>query len=345
MPAPSPNQSAVIEAIRLAGELGRVEIAERTGLTPQSVSRIVRRLIDDGLVLETRPAPSAATGAGKPRTPLRLRPDAGRALGLHIDPDLLTAVVTDLEGRVLRRSHRAVSRRQPSAELVETLAAEARALLEASDPGPVLGAGIAVPGPVDPSAGVVLDPPLMRTWRDVPIRRLLTERLGLPVVMEKDATAATIGEHWIGKGARDADFAYLYLGAGVGAGLFLGGDVHRGLTANAGEFGRLVPDSDSDLPRPRQLARGALALVDLLDLDLVVLGGPALQHGYADYLAEVDRTLNTQAVARRIRPVRVERSVVETEAAAVGAASTVFHAAFAPRSRRAPRTGRGDPRE
>ncbi|WP_281404779.1 ROK family protein [Streptomyces malaysiensis] len=80
------------------------------------------------------------------------------------------------------------------------------------------------------------------------------------------------------------------------------------------------------------IGRGALSLVDLLDIDLVVLGGPFFTDGVADlYTSEISRIVNDFPTARRLRRVDVERSVLSREAAAVGAASTIFHATFTPR--------------
>jgi predicted NBD/HSP70 family sugar kinase len=185
-------------------------------------------------------------------------------------------------------------------------------------------------------------------------------------VIEKDCSAAAVGERWIGRGSRAHDFVYLYLGTGVGTGLFLNGDLYRGLTANAGEFGQLCAvtlgridasgrpelllecNPGSYLPpgthrrltvqqAARAIGKGALALIDLLDLGLVVIGGPFFTEDVADtYLTEIERAVNAYPTARRLRRVRVERSVSSSEAVAVGAASTIFHSTFTPRLRRTP---------
>ncbi|WP_422665340.1 ROK family protein, partial [Actinacidiphila cocklensis] len=82
------------------------------------------------------------------------------------------------------------------------------------------------------------------------------------------------------------------------------------------------------------IGRGALGLVDLLDIDLIVLGGPFFTDDAAPfYLEEIGRVVNDFPLARRLRRVEVERSVLSAEAAAVGAASTIFHATFTPRLR------------
>jgi predicted NBD/HSP70 family sugar kinase/transposase len=391
------NESVVIEAVRLAGSITRGEISERTRLTQQSVSRIARSLIGRGLLVEDRQR--YVTG-GKPRTPVRLRDDAAHALGIHIDPEVLTAVVVDLSGRIVAgRSEPITAYARPDALLGQVVGLGERVLAASGQrvgDASFLGIGVATPGPVDTASGTILDPPLMSAWRDVPLLSLLERRFDCPIVIEKDSTAAAIGERWIGRDSRARDFVYLYLGTGVGAGLFLNGDIYRGLTANAGEFGqlcaialgrveddgrpKLLPECNPVASVPalaqraapvppgrtvpgvpgaayhaactaaaggraaggraaaavRQVAaaigRGALGMVDLLDVGLVVVGGPFCTDNVAElYLGEIERVVNAFPTARRLRHVVVERSVNGQETAAVGAASTIFHATFTPR--------------
>ncbi|SHN20100.1 ROK family protein [Actinacidiphila paucisporea] len=388
------NECVVIESVRLSGTITRGEIAHRTGLTQQSVSRIARSLLDRGILVED--AQRRAT-SGKPRTPVRLCGTAAHALGLHIDPEVLTAVVIDLDGAIVCTCTRPVSADIDPGDFVAQVVALGREALEKAR-GAVredgfLGIGVAVPGPVDIASGTVLDPPLMSAWNDLPLLYLLQDHFPCPVIIEKDSLAAAAGERWIGRDRRARDFAYLYLGTGVGSGLYLNGDLYRGVSANAGEFGQLcaialgrvdadgrpevlpecnppvsVPDFAARRGLPaaggsggstaayravgraaaagdpaaagalREVAgaigRGALGLVDLLDIDLIVLGGPFFTDDAAPfYLEEIGRVVNDFPLARRLRRVEVERSVLSAEAAAVGAASTIFHATFTPRLR------------
>ncbi|MFK0284638.1 ROK family protein [Streptomyces sp. NPDC090499] len=373
------NECVVIETVRLAGSITRGEIADRTRLTQQSVSRIARSLLDRGLLVEERRQHSTV---GKPRGLVRLRDDAAHALGIHIDPEVLTAVLVDLSGRIVARRVEKITPEPRPGAVVAQIAALGEAVLantgQAVRENSFLGLGVVVPGPVDTVSGTVLDPPLMGVLKDVPLRSLLEQRFSCPILVEKDSTAAAVGERWIGRESRARDFVYLYLGTGVGAGLILNGDIYRGLTANAGEFGQLcavtlgrvepsgrpevLPECNparhvltrADGPRAgaagqvpkdpptvreaaRAIGRGALALIDLLDVGLVVVGGPFCTGPAADiYLTEIERAVNDFPTARRLRRVHVERSVSIHEAAAVGAASTLFHAAFTPRLRRHP---------
>ncbi|MEO3749456.1 ROK family protein [Streptomyces sp. B6B3] len=404
------NEKLVIESIREAGALSRVEIAERTGLTPQAVSRITRNLLTSAFLVETPPdedrhrtTGDGPTAKGKPRVPLRLRADAACAIGIHLDPEMVTQVLVDLCGGVVEQRRLPLLGRHDPDWVIDSVARMARETIEARRPATdeLLGVGVAVPGPLDAEAGVVLNPPLFDSWRNVPLRAALAERLGVPVTVEKDATAAAIGERWIGAGERAGDFVYLYLGAGAGCGAFLNGDVYRGRTGNAGEFGQLCalavgrldpegrpglvpecapmssvvekataaglaipadippgPDGPGGAPASayehvcaaavagderaagairdvaRVVARGAIGVTDLLDTTLLVVGGPAAPAPVAGlYLSEIRAAVNAYPVARHVRRVHVAHSLLNESAAAMGAASGVFHASFAPRLR------------
>ncbi|MGW2086710.1 ROK family transcriptional regulator [Streptomyces sp. NPDC001880] len=335
----SHNTALVLDLLRVAGGAGisRLELAERTGLTPQAVSKITARLRAEGLAAE---AGHRASTGGKPRTVLRLVPDAGYAVGLHLDRDELTVVLVDLSGTV------AASRTAPldlGAPADEVLAAAADAVMavggggagpadavmavvRGGDAGPgdavmavrgggagpgdavmavrgggagpggrqVLGVGVAVPGPLDHRGGVLHRVTGFPQWDGHPLRDALAVRTGLPVVVDKDTNAAALGLAL--RAAGGGDFAYLHLGTGLGAGLVLGGALHRGARTAAGEFGHQTVQLDGPVcgcggrgciealclaavargdvaEAARVLGTGAANLVGLLDVDRVVLGG------------------------------------------------------------------------
>jgi glucokinase len=93
------------------------------------------------------------------------------------------------------------------------------------------------PGVTDVTAGVVLSAPNLKDWNDVPLRALLEARLGIPVTVENDTSLAALGEHLCGVAREAANFVFLALGTGLGAGIFMGGRLHHGANWSAGEIG------------------------------------------------------------------------------------------------------------
>lgn len=381
------NRAVVLEAIQASDGISRVEIAASAGLTAQTVSVIVRKLLEDGLVVEDGSEPS--TG-GKRRTILRLAPAAGYAIGIHFDPGEISYVLADLAGRPLVRLHRPVREGPPEAVVKQMSRTARRLLKDAGIPDTkVLGIGLASPGPLD-AKGVIVNPPRLPGWDQVPIKALLEASTGFPVTVDNDATAAAIGERWAGTARSTPSFVYLYLGTGIGGGMFLDGQIYRGRSLNAAELGHItvVPDGPecycgnrgcveavccpsaieaavrerlalgaASVLTPRRLtharvctaaaagdalalevigevaarlADAAVSIVNMLDIDLLVLGGPALREVGQTYRDVIARAVSSRALARRLHAVRVETSPV-ADAAAIGAASLVFHATYAPR--------------
>ncbi|MFJ8827315.1 ROK family protein [Streptomyces sp. NPDC102467] len=317
------NAALVLDLLRTAGERGisRLELAERTGLTPQAVSKITARLRGDGLAVE---AGRRASTGGKPRTVLRLVAGAGHAVGLHLDRDELHAVLTDLAGTVVAARRAPLDLGAGADAVLSATAREVDALLDDGAGGrSALGVGVAVPGPLDHVAGVLHRVTGVPQWDGFPLRDALAERLGLPVVVDKDTNAAALGL------ALDAgpdsggvcSFAYLHLGTGLGAGLVLGGGLYRGARTGAGEFGHQVIQLDG--PRcdcgnrgciealclaavadgteaglaeaARVLGEGAGNLVSLLDIDAVLLGGRTVIAAEEQFVRGVGAVLGARA--------------------------------------------------
>ena len=273
------NDAVVLDAIRRSEQLSRVELAEATGLSGQAISNIARRLLEAGLVREAGRRRSA--GLGKPRTLLELEPTGQYAVGVHLDPAVVTVVLLDLTGDVIARRRVDTPYADDPDVLIDGIAATIEDVITESGAtrDRITGVGIAAPGPIDVERGIVVDPPNLSAWHLVPLRDELRERTGLPVLLDKDVTAAASAEKWAGGGG---SFVFFYLGTGVGAGLVIGDEVVRGASSNVGEIGHVIVDPDGPLcycgrrgcvgetSRPRYLVQQAVqaeVLAQGIDLD------------------------------------------------------------------------------
>ncbi|MEU3397727.1 ROK family protein [Streptomyces filamentosus] len=312
------NAALVLDLLRTAGEAGisRLELAGRTGLTPQAVSKITARLRAEGLAAE---AGRRASTGGKPRTVLRLVPAAAHALGIHLDRDALTLALTDLTGAPVALRHHPLTLTDGPERVLATVAEEVRALLAATAPdgegrdgegpdsegsvgkGPdgegsagegsarVLGVGLAMPGPLDHRRGVPGRVTGAAMWDGFPVRDVLAARLGLPVALDKDTNAAALGLA-VRPGA-PRSFAYVHLGTGLGAGLVVGGAPLRGERTGAGELGHQTVQLDGP-----PCACGARGCLEVLCLAAVARGD----------LTEAARILGTGA-ANLVRLLDIDR--------------------------------------
>jgi predicted NBD/HSP70 family sugar kinase len=238
------NQTVILDTIRRTTTgLSRVELARVTGLAPQTISNISRRLLDQELIVE---AGRQSSGPGKPRTILRLNPLGRYALGVHLDPTVMTFVMLDLSGAVVAHS----SERTPTVtdpdRVIAQISSSLLALIRTSgvDHDRIAGVGIAAPGPIDRVRGTVVDPPHLTGWHRVPLRDALAEATGLPAILDKDVSASAVAEMWSGGENGAGSFIFCYLGTGIGAGLVVQGEIVRGSSDNAGEIGHIVTDPD-----------------------------------------------------------------------------------------------------
>ncbi|MFB6438866.1 ROK family protein [Streptomyces sp. NPDC056411] len=358
------NAALVLGLLRAAGEEGvsRRELAARTGLTPQAVSKITARLRTEGLVAE---AGRRASTGGKPATVLRLVPGARHAAGLHLERDELTAVLADLTGRAVAVRRAPLAFEAGAEPVLTTVEREVAALLAQAGGPPVLGVGVACPGPLDHTAGVLHRVTGAPQWDGFPLRDALAERLGLPAVLDKDTNAAALGLER-DRPAGAGSFGYLHLGTGLGAGLVLDGSLYRGPRTGAGEFGHQTVQLDGprcgcgrrgciealclaavargDLPGAAQaLGVGAANLVELLDIDEVLLGGRTVLEQPGAFLDGVGRALTDLARtrdgggpgARSAVPVALARGGART--VADGAAELVLAPLFGGRPGLTPR--------
>ena len=236
------NLRIVHETIRLFGPVSRADVARRTALTGQTISNLARELIDLGLVYE---AERRSEGRGAPSTALAVNPDGAYAVGLDFSRDHLTGVLVDLAGTVRQRAHMELDLPAPRTALdlmvgmVETLLARQGVAREL-----VCGVGIGIPGPMyqaDDGDGYVVNPRSFPGWHRVPLAPWLRDRLGIPVILENNATAAALGERWYGAGRQIGTFFYLFFGSGLGGAVVLDGRPYVGATGNAGELASLPP--------------------------------------------------------------------------------------------------------
>jgi predicted NBD/HSP70 family sugar kinase len=227
------NARAVLESIREGSPISRAEIARRTGISKPTVSLALQALLETGVVRETEPDPDRPHYGAVFFEPV---PEAALVIGLDIGARFLRGAISDLDGRV--RARQDVELRGVTASSALGAVAEVReALLEAAGrPGALDAAVVGVPGVVDPTSGAVS---LATNVPGIEERDFLAELEGLlavPVRLENDINLAALGEQWRGIARGVDDFLFLSIGTGMGAGLVLHGELHRGRNGAAGEL-------------------------------------------------------------------------------------------------------------
>ncbi|WP_327660964.1 MULTISPECIES: ROK family transcriptional regulator [unclassified Streptomyces] len=215
--------------------VSRQELAAETGLSSATVATLVGELLDLGILVTGGFVDSAG---GRPRGLVSVDAGHGSLVGVDVAETYVHAELFDLNLRVVARADR---RLRPGAHepghVVAVIADAVRAVLDANTGGPVLGAGVCMPGLVDRQGGISVYAPNWG-WREaVPLRELLAQHLDVPLYLDNPLRASTVAELWFGAARGRDDAVVVNLGTGVGAGLALGGALHRGVTNSAGEWG------------------------------------------------------------------------------------------------------------
>lgn len=236
-----PLADLVLEYVWHEAQVSRAEIARALGLARSTVSDIVSTLLDRGLVRE---GPQGPSRGGRRPTLLEFRYDAAYILGVELGASHVAVALTDLRGGVLAwRNRDHPVRTDPEGtialmlELMEACVAEVGVDIDR-----LLGVGIAVPSPVDPSEPDRLPEVVLPAWRGHTGIEGIRDHYDVPVLVDNDANLGAIAEHWWGAGRGIDDFTYIKIATGVGAGYVIRGQIYPGATSVAGEIGHLSMD-------------------------------------------------------------------------------------------------------
>jgi predicted NBD/HSP70 family sugar kinase len=227
------NERTVLETIRADAPISRAEISRRVGISKPTVSLALQSLLEAELVRETAHDPGRPTYGAVYFEPV---PDAALVLGFDLGTRFLRGAICDLRGLI--RARQDVELPAPGAEAaLDAIGALAASLLETTSvtADVIDGCVVGVPGVVEVGTGRISLATNVPRLEDHPFDAELTDLLGLPVTLENDINLAALGERWQGIARGVDDFVFLSVGTGFGAGLVLGGELHRGHHGFAGE--------------------------------------------------------------------------------------------------------------
>ena len=236
------NLRAIKSLLGSEGPQSRADLARGSGLSRTTVSSLVSELLAAGTVVETdeRGTPYKG-GSGRPPLLVALALRPGGVAGVDIGHAHVRVAVSNRSASILAEVEVATDADQQGATTLDLAAdlvrqAAERAGVRVSD---LLSVGLCVPGPIDRRSARV-DHAVLPGWHELAPAEELRRRLDRPVVVDNDANLGAIAEHQHGAARGTADVLYVKLASGVGAGLVLGGRLHRGVAGLAGEIGHVL---------------------------------------------------------------------------------------------------------
>ncbi|GAA5185531.1 ROK family transcriptional regulator [Rugosimonospora acidiphila] len=270
------NRRRLLTALRQGGAASRAQLAQLTGLSAVTVSALTTELMREGLLAAT--PGTTRRGAGRPPALLSLAAPAGVTVGVAFGHNQVQVAIGDLSGRVLAHQRVLLDVASSATRALDTAAGlVGTALTEAGTPrSAVVGVGMGVPAPLDRQVGTIGSNNILPGWVALRPAVELGSRIGLPVALDNDANLGALAERAHQTDRRVDDLIYLKISTGIGSGLILGGQLHRGSTGSSGEIGHIQIRSDGVVCRCG--SRGCLETL-VSTTSIVALLQPAHEQG------------------------------------------------------------------
>ncbi len=240
------NRARVIESLKRHGRLTQVELAGSTGLSPATVSNIVKELTASGL-LHT----SFTSRSGRRATLVSLARQVGLVAGVHFSSRHLRIAIADATRTTVTQTTLPLPldhRHDAELDRLSLLLGDMMESLGGSV-SDLLAVGLALPAPIDPRTGMVSTPGLLRGWEGVDVAESLTSRIGRPVHVDSEANLGGLAEAREGAGRASRSSVFIRIGHTISAGIIVDGDLFRGVNGKAGQIGHVTLDENGPICR------------------------------------------------------------------------------------------------
>ncbi|HEY8390265.1 MAG TPA: ROK family protein [Clostridia bacterium] len=228
------NKKLILKLICLNNQLSRIQLSKMTSLSKMTITNITSELINDEWIEESASQPSTTSGP-KPVN-LIISEKAPKLLGLAFRRKRIGVVVTSLDFKILHQKYVGYT----DEDSVQDILNICYSLIdEAIEKYTIIGIGVTSPGPVDSQSGTILNPPNMGQINNIEIVKILENRYGLKVHLNKDTQGSAIAEKFWGNGKDINEFIYYSYASGIGASIISGGILYQPHDSYAGEVGHM----------------------------------------------------------------------------------------------------------
>ena len=232
----------ILERVMKNPKVSRTDLANQLELTPAAISKAIKKLIGQGIIIENEYLRS--TG-GRPRMTLNVNKEYKKIIGINLGVGFMNIVVSHLDGEIIQIRQRKFAFKTQE-KVLELLYEGISEVIEKFGVKSIIGMGLATHGLVDRKKGTVIFSPHFK-WKKLEIRKELEKKFNLRVIVENDVRAMLTAEHMYGCAGNMKNFMMLYIRNGVGSAIFLNGKIFEGSNCGAGEIGHFIVKESSTI--------------------------------------------------------------------------------------------------
>jgi len=302
-----PNEVRILRLVRDSGEISRVEIANVCNLNKAYVAELVAKLIQTGF-LETSGKDEANAKVGRKRILLKFVPMAGLVAGVDVGMSHTTVIVTDLNATILQRKTFTHSVETPAKKVLSSVIDAISSLLADihSAQSRLVGIGLGVQGLIDYRTNRLITSHNKKSWEGESLSEQLEAQFKVPMYVENDVKAMTVGEYLLGSAKGSKNLVNLFIGDGLGAGIIINGHLHRGFTSSAGEIGY------TELTPPAHMSENYPLLYNGQSIFGQILTDANIAKSYARKSGKKSEDISVTAIAEReIAGDSIARQIIE----------------------------------
>ncbi len=238
------NKHAVLDLIRFSSDgISRAQLAQKMDLSRAAMTAIVNDLLESQVIQETE---ARSKLSGRPPIILEINPNRGYVVGIDLGASHFSIAIANFTSQIIDETETPFDISLGPEKTLKAIDNTLKEHLHLNNItlAQINAVGMGVPGPISSEAGTVIAPPIMPGWDGFPIRSTLETMWNCPVSLNNDAELGALGEWAFGVGRGEDYLAYIKVGTGIGAGLFLNSQIYRGSTGSAGEIGHLTVDEN-----------------------------------------------------------------------------------------------------
>ncbi len=236
----------IFQTIRENGPILRSELATLTGMSRSTVSLHVEKLLQTQLVKEEE---ISKNGDKRKKSLLKLAENAGFVIGIEIKITGISIGLFNLNVELLDFYTEQVSVGKGPGFIINLVFETIDKLLVKNkiSSKSIMGVGMGIPGTIEKNSRIIVGPKFMPGWNKYPLRKTLEQRFNCRIILENEVNAMAVGSHFVGTGKEVDNLLFVKIGTGIGAGIFVNGELYRGSSGSAGDIGHISID-DLDIP-------------------------------------------------------------------------------------------------